>query len=224
MIESLSIRNFKVLREVDVQLQPLTVIVGPNSSGKSSVLHALKHLTQLREIVLSSQKQPGPFSPRKRKDGYFIHAPLSLLYSKKSIGGPTLLQARCILAQDTRVTLKLEIKKGGIYKPTITVEGEEDVEMDEFGPPLESVLLALDVKKLRAPSYPKKTSLILPDDGDGLSSVLAGIYLEDTSRYHQIVEQTSKIIPGLRDIHIKQVTMGDSGHQDTLIGYQVFYQ
>jgi AAA15 family ATPase/GTPase len=34
MIQSLSIRNFKVLREVDIKLQPLTVIVGPNASGK----------------------------------------------------------------------------------------------------------------------------------------------------------------------------------------------
>jgi len=41
MIESLSIRNFKVLREVDLKLRPLTVIVGPNASGKSSILQAI---------------------------------------------------------------------------------------------------------------------------------------------------------------------------------------
>lgn len=41
MIESLSIRNFKALREVNVALKPLTVIVGPNASGKSSILQAI---------------------------------------------------------------------------------------------------------------------------------------------------------------------------------------
>lgn len=45
MIQSLSIRNFKVLREVDFDLQPLTVIVGPNASGKSSILQAIALLS-----------------------------------------------------------------------------------------------------------------------------------------------------------------------------------
>ncbi len=42
MIESLSIRNFKALREVDLALKPLTVFVGPNASGKSSILQAIE--------------------------------------------------------------------------------------------------------------------------------------------------------------------------------------
>lgn len=41
MIETLSLRNFKVLRSVNVRLRPLTLIVGPNGSGKSSLLEAL---------------------------------------------------------------------------------------------------------------------------------------------------------------------------------------
>src|SRR5436309_13417026 len=50
MIQSLSIRNFKVLREVDINLQPLTVIVGPNASGKTSILQALEAL----EVISAS--------------------------------------------------------------------------------------------------------------------------------------------------------------------------
>ncbi len=50
MIETLSIRNFKVLREVDVKLRPLTLIVGPNASGKSTILEALFYLANPGQI------------------------------------------------------------------------------------------------------------------------------------------------------------------------------
>jgi len=44
MIHSLSLRNFKGIRRADVALERLTVIVGPNASGKTSVLQGLYYL------------------------------------------------------------------------------------------------------------------------------------------------------------------------------------
>lgn len=38
-------RNYRCLRDADLQLSPLTVLVGPNASGKSSALQALQLLT-----------------------------------------------------------------------------------------------------------------------------------------------------------------------------------
>src|SRR6185295_4655702 len=68
MIQTAHFKNFKILRQVWVDLQPLTVIVGPNSSGKTSILQALDCLTRcitsddagdLRDKVFQ-----GEFSPR----------------------------------------------------------------------------------------------------------------------------------------------------------------
>src|SRR5271166_5315887 len=47
MIDTISIRNFKSLRDVRVGLQRFTVLVGPNGSGKSSVLQALNGLSRV---------------------------------------------------------------------------------------------------------------------------------------------------------------------------------
>src|SRR5262249_35434725 len=44
MITKVSIRNFKCLRDVHVSLERFSVFVGPNASGKSSILQALDHL------------------------------------------------------------------------------------------------------------------------------------------------------------------------------------
>ena len=41
------IENFLSLRDVDLPLKPLTILVGPNASGKSNVLSALWHLKKI---------------------------------------------------------------------------------------------------------------------------------------------------------------------------------
>jgi predicted ATPase len=44
MLQSMKIENFRALRLVDVPLRPLTVLIGPNDSGKSAFLAAIQYL------------------------------------------------------------------------------------------------------------------------------------------------------------------------------------
>ncbi len=44
MISNVRIRNFKCLRDVTIDLERFTMLVGPNASGKSSILQALNLL------------------------------------------------------------------------------------------------------------------------------------------------------------------------------------
>ncbi len=46
-LKSIHIENFRSLRKVDLPLKPLTVLVGPNASGKSNALKALDVLSKL---------------------------------------------------------------------------------------------------------------------------------------------------------------------------------
>ena len=46
-LEKVHIKNFLSLRDVELPLKPLTVLVGPNASGKSNVLNALVFFNQL---------------------------------------------------------------------------------------------------------------------------------------------------------------------------------
>lgn len=47
MITRLHVRNFKSLRDIDLSLGPLNVLVGPNMSGKSNILDAFRFLYQV---------------------------------------------------------------------------------------------------------------------------------------------------------------------------------
>ena len=45
-ITSVTFRNFKALRDYSVSLHPMNVLVGPNNSGKSTILSAFRVLEQ----------------------------------------------------------------------------------------------------------------------------------------------------------------------------------
>ena len=44
MIERLRVKNFKALRDIEIELTPIHVLIGPNDSGKTSILDVLAAL------------------------------------------------------------------------------------------------------------------------------------------------------------------------------------
>ncbi len=53
MITKLRIKNFKALRDVEIDLTPIHVLIGPNDSGKTSILDALAALCRTVDHTLS---------------------------------------------------------------------------------------------------------------------------------------------------------------------------
>lgn len=64
MIASVAFQNFKALRNTRVRLAPFNVVIGPNGSGKTSLLEALLRLRTLSQLPLgegaAAQKAGGP--------------------------------------------------------------------------------------------------------------------------------------------------------------------
>lgn len=64
MLRRVELHNFRGFAELATDLRPVTVVIGPNSSGKTTLLHAIRIATQLMERVLPHS------SPRiEREDG-----------------------------------------------------------------------------------------------------------------------------------------------------------
>ena len=72
MLTRLRVRNFKCLQDVDVPLEPLTALIGPNDSGKTSILQALNLLGILaaHDQVLGAAPRPFTVPPAEVPDGY----------------------------------------------------------------------------------------------------------------------------------------------------------
>ncbi len=64
VIASIAFRNFKALRNTHVALAPFNLVIGPNGSGKTSLMEALLQLRTLSKLPLSdasrTQKPGGP--------------------------------------------------------------------------------------------------------------------------------------------------------------------
>ncbi len=46
MLTKLELKNFRVLKNAEFELKPITILVGENGTGKSTVLYALSFLAQ----------------------------------------------------------------------------------------------------------------------------------------------------------------------------------
>jgi predicted ATPase len=53
MIKRIKIRDFKSIREIDLELDPVTVLVGRSGTGKSNVVQAIRFL---RNLLLEPQQ------------------------------------------------------------------------------------------------------------------------------------------------------------------------
>ncbi|HEX7450603.1 MAG TPA: ATP-binding protein [Pirellulales bacterium] len=59
MFESIQFRNFKVLRDAVLPLQRFTLIIGPNSSGKSTALEGIHRLRQIENVDITTIRSIG---------------------------------------------------------------------------------------------------------------------------------------------------------------------
>lgn len=194
MIETLSLRNFKVLREVDVRLRPLTLIVGPNASGKSTLLQALAGITRSGSENGGGREFAGAFGDAEMFQSYDAKGPLVLECSGR-YGG-------------RRVTFRLTVDPNGVQPPIATARVAH-LDEDEFRPlSRPAVVMSLDVKKMAARSFMKETNQVLPSNGEGLSTVLADLYLEHPTRFRELVGRLKDVIPSVQDLRVRRTEVG----------------
>lgn len=63
-IERLTVKNYGCVKDVSVELTPLHAFIGPNDSGKSTLLRAMRTLVQLAgDTFLGDFEAPEPFDP-----------------------------------------------------------------------------------------------------------------------------------------------------------------
>jgi predicted ATPase len=204
MIRKASFRNFKSLRDVDVEFERFTVIVGPNASGKTSILQGLDYISKV--------------CSRKRGDHFATDEELSAL--------------RCKANDETSFSVKVATEEievewtQHIGPPPIFIETSgrfrelreggqdwtslEDVQArhGRYFPDFKAtVQLKFEAGGLAAPSYSSELPPRIDPDGAGLSSALAYIALNRPEIFNELQTNIRSIIPTLRRIRFDRVPL-----------------
>jgi predicted ATPase len=197
MIEQVQFRNFKALRDVTLDLDRFTVLVGPNNSGKTSILEGI-HLFSEPSSILAPIKTSD--TPRKRIDE---------TVSRLSDSGMQItwrMQAKHFRLNVLRSTAKNDWEViWGEAEDRNTKQLWNESASFPMPPLIHSVFLRLDSENIATPSDPKHALQPLSRDGIGFPSVLANLALSHPENFAQFQENVRGIMPQLRRIRFERV-------------------
>lgn len=239
MFERVHIRGYKSLRDVELSLGALTVFVGANGSGKTSLLEALKFFS-------------AAFEPRRRR----IAAPLPLYappLERVLTRGEARLRLSADLAVDgrhARIESEFEAERYCVHvdtdpsadEPALRVtasrrgdvldidvadlEVEDRVEgwiREEF---LGVELHALDAGKIAQPAYASDPEPRFGPDGAGLAPFLANLAANERERLAAIEEILRGFLPSLHRIRFPRVEMTTrdaAGREQRVVGERIVF-
>ncbi|WP_437929576.1 ATP-binding protein [Sorangium sp. So ce291] len=218
MLTELSLHQYRAHTATRIPLQQLTVLVGPNAVGKSSVLEALYLLG--RAIEAEESKEPvftgardlrwlvrrGATEPmRVQLKGRRQDAPIWRIWLDSLSAG---------VAFDVDGPAALDEDGGAFLHESVV------------GRTLRSaVTLRLDSKRLAEPSISEEEVPGLREDGYGLATVLSTMKLTSTGRFKELEDAACRIVPTLRGIGFKRTRIERQGTRAlTLEGQKVLVQ
>jgi AAA domain, putative AbiEii toxin, Type IV TA system/AAA ATPase domain len=217
MIKSVRLKNFKLFREADIPLERLTVFVGPNSSGKTTVLEATYGLTQLPVLsldkLLLGRLLPSNIKTRGSQE------PVSLAYETSSSSNDPVSVGFRIWNEP--VTDSSPSSTGWRLMPTGFGPAGQSIFIREHEGRIELPQLPLwwgDLRTFHAVAEPARLfrldprqmlepvrngNLQIEENGRGLCATLQSMMLGDPDRFRELQERMEGIIPGLQRIRME---------------------
>lgn len=206
MLKQIHFENFKNLKKVTCDIGELTVVVGPNASGKTSLLEGLHYLSQLVRDY-SVDKSEELF--RRNRSLQNLH------YGDGS--QPLVLEAR---SDNHRVNFKAQRNGHEVDRDRYSdgwragVVGFEQTKYHKIEKALGTMALAkhvgslvflrLEASQLAKPSYSIHEKPRMEYSGAGLATVLATMKLEDPENFATVIEMMKDIVPHLCDLKIRR--------------------
>jgi len=210
MIHRVEFHNFKALRNVAFDLERLTVLVGPNASGKTSALEGLHYL------MVATEKRPDKVFQGKESP-----------WALASSGTEGEMSLMCSADEGW---LRLAKDPDPDFQPPTSPSWEDD-RFDHHEPFSESgrrteiakmaggllgrtprvlgpaVFLRLDMNQLAAPSYSQQPLPQMQPNGEGLPSVLAYLAANHPDDYQRLLEALREVIPIVRAMRFPRASV-----------------
>ena len=224
MIETLRLKNFRAFLRAEIDFGRLTVLVGPNSSGKTSILHALYYVSQ----VVSGVKTPEQvFSGRRSPEALVRRVPAPAGDAAMQIGcdcrqylAPTSFPLADISIDFTRpgepgakwgmpVTAKIVERDGAEKDVSLRPSPRKPWLKEELEWIRSGVLLRLSTSRLAEPSYYVEEERQDQEgyEGEGLATVLANMALSRPDDFSRLQEAVRLIVPQVKRIRVERLSV-----------------
>lgn len=212
MIETVEISGFRAARSLSLALEPLTVIVGPNASGKTTLLQAISLLcrsaSECPGALFTGDDAPSQICSRDERE-VRLALRLSTGITYQCLASPDLDHEVPLIAAPAddhgQSSPSVEPAWGvsrmvgsdihdGSPHPWDATPRQRQQEIEQS---TRSHFLRLDADRLAATSYVPGEPPQLQADGYGLATVLSRLKLNDEATYAKIVESLQTVIPSV---------------------------
>ena len=213
MLRSIRLQNFKAHRDTTVPLERFTILVGPNGTGKTSVLEALLGaLDTLNSVVfagyrladLHNSAHLGPIGVAIEGDD---HGTAFRIVYEAALAVPEQGHYACNIA--------------ATYGGELAAPAAQGVSRDlgraraAVGEVVPHHFLAA---KIAGTSAPQAGMPGVSDDGGNVATVLAALKLADDDRFARIESELKRIVPNVERVRLRRIAdnrgVGDRVHLD----------
>jgi len=231
-IRRVLLRNFKSIASCDVQLEPLTFLVGANGAGKSNFVDALRFVADsLRGPMDHALRERGGIHEVRRRSGghptnFSVRLELTLPNSRAGYysfevaakkGAFEVSHERCEFEQATYVVERGVVKRASeqIMPPATSdrLYLTNAAGLPAFRPIFDALsrmgFYNLNPDAMRELQDPDAGE-VLRRDGSNITGVLARMW-RDPARRERVIELLGKVVPGTVDVEVKRL-----GHKETL--------
>lgn len=223
MLTSIRLQDFKGHRDSTVPLGRFTVLVGPNGSGKTSVLQALR----IQSGLVDHSEQQVLVGDWSFGDLLRRGAQGSIVLTTEGTLDATHYCSRIELASSS---IKFElhhdsVRRGYLHGRGLSLSGAVD-NISQFIKP--AALYKLDAVKIAAASYSDKPGQGVAEDGTNAAVALTAIKLGYDEDFLRIEEMLRKIIPNVERVRIHQAIVRRPNpalrtHDEEVVGSKIAF-
>jgi predicted ATPase len=207
MLEKVAFKNFLALRDVEVDLEPFTVIVGPNACGKSTLLEGIHRICSIKNrgiaVLIQGTQGTNPSGSIDRVKSSFSKSDMSLFASIKDQSNA---YVRLTYEQSAnRWVLQDKVPNGSAWYDLSIIN-------DYFLPQCpNSIFLKLNGSRMTQASYSPLPKPYLEFDGSGLATFCENLQEEYPDAFLRVQESLIKVIPSIQKFRIKRESIDWTG-------------
>jgi predicted ATPase len=205
IITQLNVKNYRCIQDIEFKLTPLHAVIGPNDSGKSSILRALRTGMQLFAGKFSKNdvQEILPFDP-----GINDNTIIELRFNETAHHAAFDYRVTSINGQITEEIPQMPDKYfRSIFDVTMVKITPKDVTFGEMIKQLPR-MVRLDPDSLRLPGsmIPSSQPIDFKENGIGLAGVLDALMKRNVDGYISIREQVRKLFPTVESIGLENIS------------------